>query len=373
MTVSLDGSTRHPKIYAWTDPDHDCVDWQAPRNGAGLVKVGYTDRDDADTRIRESRGVKTPHAKPYTILLTEAAITDEGAAFKDHAIHAELERAGVRRVPAADGAKTEWFECTVDEVKVAIDAVRSGIRLESLRLKAKFSPRPEQQRAVEQTAAYFNAHSGDGPAHFLWNAKMRFGKTFATYQLAKELGWTRILVLTYKPAVETAWRDDLEGHVDFEGWRFKGKEDGLADLKDPAPLIWFASFQDVLGTDDQGHTKKKNEALYEAAWDVVVIDEYHFGAWRDAARSLYLADPDDRDLTGDKSEQGDLDTPDLDEDFAANLEAVLQLDVSRYLYLSGTPFRALTQGEFLEDQVYNWTYGDEQRAKTTWDGDAPNP
>lgn len=373
MTATIPDAVRHPKIYAWTDPDHETLAWEGKRDGAGLLKVGYTDRNDADMRIRESRGVKTPHAKPHTIVLTESAITDEGAAFKDHPVHEQLERAGVRRVPADDGSTTEWFECTVEEVRAAIDAVRSGVKLESLRTRAKFKPRPEQELAIERTAAYFEHASADGPAHFLWNAKMRFGKTFTTYQLAKKLGWTRVLVLTYKPAVETAWREDLEGHADFEGWRFKGKDDDVPDMGDPSPLVWFASFQDVLGTDADGNVKAKNEALYAHPWDVVVIDEYHFGAWRDAARSLYLADPDDKDLAGDKTEKQELDTPDLDDDFAANLEAALQLDVSRYLYLSGTPFRALTQGEFLEDQVYNWTYSDEQHAKATWSEDGPNP
>ena len=84
--------------------------------------------------------------------------------------------------------------------------------------------RPEQERAVEQTATYFTAHADDeNPPHFLWNAKMRFGKTFTTYQLAKTMGWTRMLVLTYKPAVEGAWREDLEGHTDFDGLAVQGQ------------------------------------------------------------------------------------------------------------------------------------------------------
>ncbi len=103
-----------------------------------------------------------------------------------------------------NGKRTEWFECTVDEAPAAIDAVRAGESLSSLKPKVSFPPRPEQERAVEQTSAYFTAHaSGDSPPHFLWNAKMRFGKTFTTYQLAKTLDWSRILVLTYKPAVES--------------------------------------------------------------------------------------------------------------------------------------------------------------------------
>lgn len=136
--------------------------------------------------------------------------------------------------------------------------------------------------------------------------------------------------------------------------------------------MWFASFQDVLGTDDDGNPKVKNEGLYLIEWDAVVIDEYHFGAWRDAARSLYVNDRESG-MTGDTSERKAVENPDLDEDFAQNLESTLDLDVANYLYLSGTPFRALTQGEFLEDQVYNWTYSDEQRSKANWSVLDANP
>ncbi len=76
--------------------------------------------------------------------------------------------------------------------------------------------RPEQRAAVDRTERYFRSEGGD--RRFLWNAKMRFGKTFTTYQLARRMGWTRILVLTYKPAVETAWDEDLRTHADFAGW-----------------------------------------------------------------------------------------------------------------------------------------------------------
>jgi len=367
MTLEIKPGVRHPKIYAYTLDEYQATAWVGKRDGSGLVKVGYTDRD-VHVRIREGFGVKTPSAPRYDLLLTEAAITEDGDAFMDHAVHQQLASAGVHRL---DG---EWFECNADEVRAAIAAVKAGAGLGSLHHRVSFCMRPEQEAAVAQTATYFTSHADSGAtSHFLWNAKMRFGKTFTTYQLAKRLGWTRVLVLTYKPAVETAWREDLEGHTDFTNWRFKGKDDKPADLDDPAPVVWFASFQDVLGTDDDGNPKVKNEDLYLAEWDAVVIDEYHFGAWRDAARGLYLRDSEDKDVVGDTTEKDVLDTPDLDEDFAANLEDALQLEVRNYLYLSGTPFRALTQGEFLEDQVYNWTYSDEQRAKTAWAGPDVNP
>lgn len=368
MTVSLASSVRHPKVYAYTIPQYEAEAWQGDRRGVGLIKVGDTDRD-VTVRIREQlASVKMPTETPYTLFLTQAATTEDGAVFRDHAVHRALVRAGAHR------REGEWFECTPDEVLAAIESVRAGTTPKLLRSKVSFAMRPEQQAAVDMTATYFTVHAVDeSPSHFLWNAKMRFGKTFTTYQLAKRLGWTRILALTYKPAVEVAWREDLEQHTDFEGWRFKGKDDPALDLDDPAPAVWFASFQDVLGTDEAGQTKEKNESLYLVEWDLVVIDEYHFGAWRDAARSLYLGDTETGTGGGDFSEKAELETPDLDEDFVDNLERALELEVNNYLYLSGTPFRALTQGEFLEDQVFNWTYSDEQRAKQGWAGPGLSP
>lgn len=371
MTISLAGGVRHPKIYVYQLDQFKDSEWTGGRKGKGLVKIGFTDRD-VSVRIREQlHGVKMPVDTPYDLLLSEPAITINGQAFRDHDVHKALVVAGVSR------REGEWFECSLDEVKAVIGRLQAGKTTEgeavNLRHKVSFEMRPEQKDAVAKTAAYFTKHANPKhPPHFLWNAKMRFGKTFTSYQLAKRLGWTRVLVLTYKPAVETAWREDLLNHEDFGGWRFKGKEDSAPDLTNDKPVVWFASFQDVLGTDENGNPKSKNEGLYKAKWDAVIIDEYHFGAWRDAARSLYLGDKE-TGTDGDSTEKSELDTPDLDEDFATNLEESLQLEVGNFLYLSGTPFRALTQGEFLEDQVFNWTYSDEQREKSTWNRPEPNP
>jgi hypothetical protein len=374
MTIALTGGVRHPKIYAYTFGAYASTPWQGGREGTGLIKVGETQRDVA-RRVREQiAAVKMPSETIPDILLVEAAVTDDGRVFTDKEVHHLLSKAGYHNVAG------EWFECTKDEVLAAIQAVRRGEDLPSVSPINDFPMRPEQVAAVQQTAAYFRAHpktTGGKTPDFLWNAKMRFGKTFTTYQLAREMGWTRLLVLTYKPAVEKSWRDDL-AHKDFAGWRFHSRDDDPVDIHDEAPLVWFASFQDVLGTDAAGKTKEKNRDLFKIDWDAVIIDEYHFGAWREAARSVYageIIDETTGDKTeGDKSETEVADTPDLEEDFVEGIETALDesLSVGHYLYLSGTPFRALTEGEFLEDQVYNWTYSDEQRAKREWVGE-PNP
>jgi hypothetical protein len=371
MTISLAGGVRHPKIYAYQLDQFKTSDWTGSRKGQGLIKIGYTDRD-VTTRIKEQlHGVKMPVDTPYDLLLSEPAITEDGNAFRDHDVHRALIAAGVSR------REGEWFECSLDEVKTIVSLIQKGRSVNpgeaNLRPKVSFGMRPEQKDAVAKTAAYFTKNANPNhPPHFLWNAKMRFGKTFTSYQLAKKLGWTRVLVLTYKPAVEAAWREDLLTHEDFSGWIFKGKDDQAPDLSKNQPIVWFASFQDVLGTDENGQPKAKNEGLYQTRWDAVIIDEYHFGAWRDAARSLYLGDKESGS-DGDSTEKSEIETPDLDDDFATNLEASLQLEVGNFLYLSGTPFRALTQGEFLEDQVFNWTYSDEQREKSSWNKPEPNP
>jgi hypothetical protein len=374
MTVSLANGVRHPKIYAYTIEQFAETPWKGKRHGTGLIKVGDTQRD-VRVRIREQlAAIKMPIETVPEIMLVEAALTEDGRVFRDHEVHAALKKAGYHNIAG------EWFECSKDEIAAAIQAVREGEDLPRALPSANFPMRPEQKIAVKETATYFRSQArgkkGKAP-DYLWNAKMRFGKTFTTYQLAKAMGWTRVLVLTYKPAVEQAWRDDLV-HKDFTGWRFHGKNDDSADITDPTPLIWFASFQDVLGKDDAGRAKVKNRDLYKVEWDVVVVDEYHFGAWRDAARSIYVGEVDEvtgEKTEGDKSEQGAFDTPDLDEGFVESIEEALakqKLKVDHYLYLSGTPFRALTEGEFLEDQVFNWTYSDEQRAKKGWK-DGANP
>ena len=192
MSVSLAGGVRHPKVYAYTIEQYRKSVWRGGRSGSGLIKVGETQRDVA-VRIREQlEAVKMPTSTPYELYLAESAITNDGRVFTDKEVHRALERAGVTNV---DG---EWYECTAEEVKAAIQSVRAGTDLPSLLARVNFPMRPEQKIAVAETAKYFRGNTkkkaGKAP-HFLWNAKMRFGKTFTSYQLAKELNWTRVLVL----------------------------------------------------------------------------------------------------------------------------------------------------------------------------------
>ncbi|MDP3951157.1 GIY-YIG nuclease family protein [Microbacterium sp.] len=349
------------RVYAYTVPGRRDATWTRDvggqtNSGIGLIKVGDTTKPAARERIKEQLGTAYPKLEGVDILLDEHAQRENGTFFRDYDVHRALRDAGIRRVGG------EWFEATLDEVKAAIASLRSGKKFHSTRT-ADFGMRPEQEDAVLQTAAYFRAHQEDSrPARFLWNAKMRFGKTFTTYQLAREMEWSRVLVLTFKPAVQTAWKEDLENHVDFEGWHFVDATTPpieAAQLADgPEPLVWFASLQDINGK-VEGEVKERNEALYLVDWDVIVVDEYHFGAWRDSARELY--DAAEKKLAAAEEPDQELDVTEL---------AVQSHD---YLMLSGTPFRALTNGEFNEDAKFDWTYIDEQKAKDEWPGPAENP
>jgi hypothetical protein len=336
---------KKPQIYVYSVP-----------NQPGL-KIGYTerrtksDRDEDAVIARIEEGLINTPEKQYKLEYFTDAVTIDEKFFKDHSIHKILVDRGIKRLAR------EWFECELNDVKAAILEMKTGKRADRNRLNT-FPMRPEQAQAVEDTSLYFSKYpktfEGRAP-HFLWNAKMRFGKTFTSYQLAKEMGWRRILVLTYKPATEKQWREDLDTHVDFEGWQFIGGRQGWDNIDEDKPVVWFASYQDVMGKDkSSGDLKARHKRMRHEDWDCLIIDEYHYGAWRDSAKELTSEDYDDKDPLTELEE--------------GQIEVILPFNIGSYLYLSGTPFRALAGGEFSEDQIFNWTYADEQRAKKEWDG-----
>ncbi len=344
----------HPAIYAY--------EFKGVASHRGYIKVGYTERD-VETRIREQTHTT---AVPYTILGTWPAMRNDGSCFTDHDVHAALRAKGIRRLNAGED-RNEWFRCSLADVQAAVIAVKTGLPNTENRTQA-FAMRPEQVAAVEKTIAYFKSareeNSGRTPK-FLWNAKMRFGKTFAVYQLARRMGFKKVLILTFKPAVQTAWRDDLMTHVDFEGWQFITRSEEVGSLSTDGqferadkskPIVCFGSFQDFLGVNrETGGIKASNEWVHSTNWDLVIFDEYHFGAWKDSAKKLFEQDEDAYEEDLSKYDAGN-----------AHDETWLPITTSYYLFLSGTPFRALNSGEFIEEQIYNWTYSDEQEAKAEW-------
>ncbi len=346
-----------PIIYAYSDTRYQ-----------GMLKVGFTTRS-IDVRMKEHYPTLVPN-QSWKVELIRTAMRNNGSVFSDKAVHRVLRNT---HIPNPEG---EWFVCDVRQVEQAIEAVRNNEETLLQRI-SDFKMRPEQREAVSKTAEYFNLFAADKrnkglTAHFLWNAKMRFGKTFASYQLAKRMGFKRILILTFKPAVESAWRDDLVSHVDFEGWQFISNKDAknnslnidqeYAHADKSKPIVVFGSFQDMLGTGDGGGIKAKNEFIHTVSWDLVIFDEYHFGAWRERAKDLFEKE--------DEESAVEFDAEKYQKDEAGNAinESWLPISTNHYLYLSGTPFRAINSGEFIEEQIFNWTYSNEQEAKANWKG-----
>ena len=340
-------SEANPTIYAYSDTN--------PQYN-GLLKVGYTSIDSA-IRVAQQYPIIKPGVLPYKIVVSESAMRNDGSTFIDHDVHRYLKSKGIRN----EGG--EWYRCTEHDVKAAIIAVKAGELNEENRTLT-FGMRPEQKDAVDKTVVYFESfrkekeNKGKTP-RFLWNAKMRFGKTFAAYQLAKKMNWKKVLVLTFKPAVRSAWEQDLMSHVDFKGWQFikKGGELTIENADKIKPIICFGSFQDYLGKNKAGGIKANNEWVHLTNWDCVIFDEYHYGAWRDNAKDLFESE-DEKEIRLD-----------IGEGIEYFSEENMPITTNGYLYLSGTPFRAINSGEFIEEQIFNWTYSDEQRAKQDWVGE----
>ena len=343
-----------PRIYAYTIAD---------AAHAGLLKVGQTTRD---VKQRVAEQLKTAAIRNYTIVLDEPAERHDGSTFTDHEVRAALKDRGFEKTVL------EWVRCTAKDVKTVLAGLRTGQRFSGTHHES-FAMRDEQRDAVDKTHAYFHSiwkEDMHATPRFLWNAKMRFGKTFSTYQLAKKLKAKRVLVVTFKPAVEDAWQTDLENHVDFEGWQYLSRSSGSdpTQIDRRKTVIYFGSFQDLLGRDPMGNIKPKNGWLHKEQWDLVVFDEYHFGAWRENAKELFEGEEERlartehqlEDAKSFKDRIADLQEPlERESDF-------LPITTRAYLYLSGTPFKALATGEFIEEQIFNWTYTDEQRAKAAF-------
>lgn len=351
-------------IYAWSpiDPSNQYV---------GLIKVGQTLQANVNERIKQSQG-QMQHE--YVLHLDELAERNDGTLFRDSDVRQRLIEKGFENVII--GSSREWIRCGVADVKTAITELQNGVRLSGTHHET-FAMRTEQKKAVDLTFSYFKSRwqeDSNAVPRFLWNAKMRFGKTFTSYQLANTMKATRILVVTFKPAVEDAWKSDLENHADFDGWQYLSKSSNSdpSQINDKNPLVYFGSFQDLLGKDrETGAIKAKNQWLHEINWDLVIFDEYHFGAWRETAKELFEGEDETVFKNAMKEEYG----TGLDE-INSDLEQVqvefLPITTRAYLYLSGTPFKALASGEFIEEQIFNWTYTDEQRAKAEFSAQHPS-
>ena len=348
------------KIYAYSIDD---------KHHRGMLKIGQT-TNDVRARIKQQLG--TALIKNYKIEFEIDAIRKNGSFFSDREVRNALKRKGHK-------VEQEWVSCSLRDLKTVISELSSGEIFTGTHTET-FPMRQEQISAVNKTYEYFKSvwkEDKKASPRFLWNAKMRFGKTFTSYQLAKKISAKRILVVTFKPAVEDAWRTDLENHKDFDGWQFitstpKNTKNSSFNIK--KPFVYFGSLQDLLGRDSNKKIKIKNKWVHKTKWDLVIFDEYHFGAWRQSTKELFASEEEliqkEEDLLNDEKE--------MDEriaDFQEPLENekdFLPISSKCFLYLSGTPFKVLASGEFIEEQIFNWTYTDEQREKEVFNSNFPS-
>lgn len=282
----------------------------------------------------------------YQLLYTETAIfTHSGMimTFNDHQVHRVLERSGIRKKEFADvkGAD-DWYCCDLETAKKAIAAIKKGeMSLHASDITTGKTPiifRPEQREAINQTRKQFKKGN-----HMLWNAKMRFGKTLSALQVVKEEEYVRTLIITHRPVVDEQWFDDFN-KIFFDtpyyiyGSRNKGElfEHLERLISRGKKFVYFASIQDLRGSEQVGGKFDKNNELFMTPWDFVIVDEAHEGT---------------------KTELGQ------------NVIMELVKPNTKVLQLSGTPFNLFD--DYSEDEIYTWDYVMEQRAKQTWAVDNP--
>ena len=338
----------------------------------GYVKIGETSRD-VETRIKEqfqTAAIYNEEETEFTILHQREAKKENGCEYTDKDFHKFLLSKGVSK----PNKNKEWFEITIEQAISALNAFEKDNFNHDIKRIYDFKMRKEQQRAVDLAYNYFTKNSqfkDNIKNDFLWNAKMRFGKTFASYQLMKKFNWTKILIITYRPAVKKSWRDDLNSHVDFIGYNFLSDE-YISNFDKKNKNVVFISFQDLLKADvNKSIMKDKHKIIFETEWDCVFIDEFHYGT--STSNALGIIDgynDEDSEIIKKSIEQDEMKEreKELQEEFDVieNLLNDKYLKTKNRLFLSGTPFKAIKNNRFSSEQIFNWTYLDEQREKNKW-------
>lgn len=329
-----------PLIYSWSTPD-------IPKY-SGWEKIGYTEQASAAARINQQASqlsvTKVVNWSRRALFTSEA-----GGAFRDSDFHAYLRQAGVERELKPE--RTEWHRFE-GAPRTSLDYFNSfaGQDFSDFQVVSEdlYELRPEQRAAVEQALAVFN----NGGSEALWNAKPRFGKTLTTYDLMRKILAKKVLIVTNRPAIANSWFDDFTRYIGHQTtYKFVSESPSLAsrsamtrdqwtkhatnEANDDPRIVEFVSLQDLKGSRYFGGVHKKLRHIADFEWDLLVIDEAHEG----------------------------VDTTKTDVGFD-------QITRSFTLHLSGTPFKALASGRFSEEQIFNWTYEDEQRARENWNNDA---
>ena len=323
------------------------------------LKIGETtiDEDDGSDLFNNAESLQEAAHKrigqytktagiAYQLLYTEVSIFVRSGmimTFNDKQVHKVLERSGIKRkqfdgVTGAD----EWYCCDLETIKKAISAVKKGeTSLHPSEITKGQSPiifRPEQQEAIDKTRKRFKKGN-----QMLWNAKMRFGKTLSALQVVKEEEFKRTLILTHRPVVDKGWFEDF-GKIFYDrkdyhyGSKGNGEEFKVLEKKvaSGSKYVYFASMQDLRGSEQVGGKFDKNNELFSAKWDFVIVDEAHEGT---------------------KTELGQ------------NVLKELIKEDTKVLQLSGTPFNLFD--DYSEEEIFTWDYVMEQKAKQAWATDNP--
>ncbi len=326
-----------PKIYAYITPGN--ID------NKGWIKIGYTDRD-VNQRIKEQTHTANID---YEILWSHEARFEGGSYFKDYHFHSFLMRNRIERKTG-----TEWFKFDDDlekSEKLFFDFIYGRKTAYGHIEGTQYKLRDEQEQAVSTALDYFsNSENGE----FLWNAKPRFGKTLASYDLARRLNAYNVLIITNRPAIANSWYDDFEQFIEWQtDYKFVSDSSSLKDrpvfsreqyrqevvrVDGDIRQIAFLSLQDLKGSIYFGGHHKKLEWVADSNWDLLIIDEAHEA----------------------------IDT--FKTDIAFN-----KIKRKHTLHLSGTPFKQIANEKFSSEAIYNWSYTDEQEAKQKWNGDTFNP
>tara|TARA_B110000003_G_scaffold17302_1_gene17053 strand:- start:427 stop:4359 length:3933 start_codon:yes stop_codon:yes gene_type:complete len=318
-------------------------------NNENLLPNCKTLNDAAKKRINQytqTAGIS------YNLLHTELAqFKDEDimSGFSDKKVHRVLTRSGInKKVFDLENKANEWFLTDLETVKKAISAVKN--KQESLNkseISNDINPvifRPEQKDAIARTIKQFKKNN-----EMLWFAKMRFGKTLTALQVIKEHNFNRTLILTHRPVVNAGWYEDFSKiFYDSPNFFYGSKEKGETfksldnrEKREKINYIFFASMQDLRGSELVGGNFDKNNSLFNTDWNFIVIDEAHEGTQTNLGKNVLLE---------------------------------LKNTETKILHLSGTPFNLIDN--YKEDEIYTWDYVMEQKAKSDWDeihfGD-PNP
>ena len=339
-------------IYVYSIPDEKHTG--RLKVGSATITSSKPTQEDINSVAHERIKQQTKTADiPYILEYAELAITESGAYFSDHDVHEVLKRSGYeRKAGSIKNSHSEWFEVSLEVAKNAIQATKEGRKALATEERTapetpQFQFRPNQREAIDKTIKAIKKNR----KYFLWNAKMRFGKTSAAMQVAKENEMKKVLIVTHRPSVSVDWYDDFKKI--FAGSRYEYSSKTLGEnistrVKGDKPFVYFASLQDLrlskrvvedesAGTQARGFDK--NDEVFDTTWDMLIVDEAHEGT---------------QSILGDAT--------------------FSKIPANFTLLLSGTPFNILDKRE--EDDIYTWDYVMEQEAKLNWDErnpGVPNP